>query len=179
MESETDRDLRETFHGLYNEHADEVFRFLAGRTDRATAQDLLHGVFLVAWNRRRLLVEIDPQDRIRWLIVVARNLCSEHERSVRREKRALHRLPIDIPSPPTDDEVVRQVDAEVFVSDLWGQLTPAEKDLVEALVANDGSHILAASALEMPAGTVSSRRSRLRNRLRHGGASTRGRGDLQ
>lgn len=175
MANEANQNQREAFHVLYGEHADEVFRYLTARTDPATAQDLLHGVFLVAWNRRRLLIEIEPHERIRWLIVVARNLHREHERGARREQRALDRIHLDSSSPPSDDEAVSRVDATVVVADLWGHLSAAEKELVEALVANDGSHILAARTLEVPVGTVSSRRSRLRKRLGHGSAANRGR----
>src|SRR5689334_14246500 len=86
-----------------------VRRFLARRTDPATADDVLAEVLLVLWRR----LDAVPADPLPWAYGIARNCLANAERSTRRQRRLAAKIAVvDPPSevPATDpgpDERVR------------------------------------------------------------------------
>jgi RNA polymerase sigma factor (sigma-70 family) len=74
-----------TVEDLYRAHAQHVLAYALRRSDKATAEDVVSEVFLVA-NRR--LVEV-PADARPWLYGVARRVLANQRRSEKR-RAALH-----------------------------------------------------------------------------------------
>ncbi|WP_148611521.1 RNA polymerase sigma factor [Nocardioides rubriscoriae] len=134
------------------EVVEPVRRFLARRTDPATAEDVLAEVLLVCWRR---LGEV-PDAPLPWAYGVARHCLANAERGARRQQRVAARVAtVDPPATrvagPGDDEppaveVVSEAlatlpakDAELLRLWAWEQLTPAEIALVLDLTPNAAS----------------------------------------
>ena len=118
-------------------------RFLARRTDAATADDVLADTLLVCWRR----IDEVPDDALPWAYGVARNCLRNAERSARRQERVAARLaaePVD-PGPPEDLALhdalagLRPDDAELLRLWAWERLTPAEIATVLDITANAAS----------------------------------------
>jgi RNA polymerase sigma-70 factor (ECF subfamily) len=120
-------------------------RFLARRTDPATADDVLADTLLVCWRRRDEL----PDDPLPWAYGVARNCLANAQRSGRRQLRLAARIAVVDPpatttaeAEPADDRVadalaaLRPADAELLRLWAWEQLTPAEIATVLGLTPN-------------------------------------------
>lgn len=110
-------------------------RFLARRTDAATADDVLAETLLVCWRR---LDEL-PDDPLPWAYGVARHCLANVERSVRRQRRVAARLAVvDPPREAADragsrDDVLHEAlaalgddEAELVRLWAWEQLAPRE-----------------------------------------------------
>ncbi|WP_277210858.1 RNA polymerase sigma factor [Isoptericola croceus] len=83
---------------LWDAHAVRVQAYLLRHSDPDTAQDLLSETFLVAWRR---LADV-PDDALPWLLVVARNLRRNAERSQSRRRRLDTELAhLENAAPPT------------------------------------------------------------------------------
>ncbi|KQW49446.1 RNA polymerase [Nocardioides sp. Root1257] len=122
-------------------------RFLARRTDAATAEDVLAETLLVCWRR----VEDLPDEPLPWAYAVARNCLRNAQRSAHRQERVAARLAAQPTVEPTDpgapDDTVlddalarlRPDDAELLRLWAWEQLTPAEIATVLDITANAAS----------------------------------------
>ena len=107
-------------------------RFLARRTDAATAEDVLAETLLVCWRR---LDEV-PQEPLPWAYGVARHCLANAERSRRRQDRLVTRIAtLDPPRPAGDQtspdlstalELLRPQDAELLRLWAWEDLSPPE-----------------------------------------------------
>jgi RNA polymerase sigma-70 factor (ECF subfamily) len=127
---------RERFEAVAPALVDPLRRYLARRTDPATADDVLAETLLVCWRR---LDEL-PDDPLPWSYGVARNCLANAERGVRRQQRLAARIAAVDPPPeasagpdpvgdPDLDEALaalREEDAELLRLWAWEQLTPAE-----------------------------------------------------
>ncbi|KAA1416923.1 sigma-70 family RNA polymerase sigma factor [Nocardioides humilatus] len=125
-------------HALFERRALEVVepvrRYLARRTDHATAEDVFAEVMLVLWRR----LDEAPDDLAPWIYRVASNCLANAQRGARRQLRLATRIAaVDPPreaSPeePSFDEVhdalarMRPADAELLRLWAWEQLTPTE-----------------------------------------------------
>ncbi len=111
-------------------------RFLARRTDPATADDVLSETLLVCWRR---FDEMPPDAPLSWAYAVARNCLANARRSAQRQERVAGRLvAVDRPREGADpdesrDDVVHEAlarlrpeEAELLRLWAWEQLTPAE-----------------------------------------------------
>ncbi|GAA2796209.1 RNA polymerase sigma factor [Crossiella cryophila] len=125
-------------------------RYLARRTDPATADDVLSETLLVCWRRRAEL----PVEPLAWAYAVARNCLANAERARRRQDRLLVRIwqlarpPEQAPPEPPpagsdpDPELaaalarLSAVDAELVRLWAWEELGPAEIALVVGLSPN-------------------------------------------
>ncbi|MBT0769056.1 sigma-70 family RNA polymerase sigma factor [Kineosporia sp. J2-2] len=133
---------RTRFEGLVAELIEPLRRFLARRTDPATAEDVLAETLLVCWRR---LSEI-PAEPLPWAYGVARNCLANAERSRRRQDRLVARLvTLDPPGPPAGDASVdlttalarlRPQDAELLRLWAWEELAAAEIGQVLGISAN-------------------------------------------
>jgi RNA polymerase sigma-70 factor (ECF subfamily) len=128
-ESQDERRLRT----LFDQHATRVFAYAARHSDPGTAQDIVSEVFLVAWRR---IADV-PEDALPWLLVSARNVLHNHQRSMSRRQRlaeavaGAERLAASIPA--AEETAVRR---DEMLSALAG-LTAVEREAV-LLVAWDG-----------------------------------------
>jgi RNA polymerase sigma-70 factor (ECF subfamily) len=130
----------ERFEALARELVDPLRRFLARRTDPATADDVLADTLLVCWRR----LDDVPEDPLPWAYGVARNCLANALRSGRRQERVAAKVAaVDPPPevvPATDDgdadlaaalATLSETDAELLRLWAWEQLTAAE--IAEAL----------------------------------------------
>ena len=138
-----DESRRERFEEVAPGLIEPVRRFLARRTDPATAEDVLAETLLVYWRRATEL----PDEPLPWVYGVARNCLRNAERAARRQERVAARLmaqPAD-PGPPDDpalDEAMatlRPEEAELLRLWAWEQLTPAEIAVVLGVSPNAAS----------------------------------------
>jgi RNA polymerase sigma factor (sigma-70 family) len=156
------------FGALFERHADEIYNFCFRRTaDWALAEDLTSVVFLEAW-RKRSRVDLVNDPPLPWLYGVATNVLRNHSRSLRRFRAALRRLPRPEHGPDIAEEATDRLADEQrmrAILGLVGRLPRSEREVLELCVWAELSYEQAASALELPVGTVRSRLSRARSRL--------------
>ena len=156
------------FGTIFERHATTVYNYCFRRTGNwAQAEELTAIVFLEAW-RRRTQVQLERDEAIPWLLGVATNVLRNLRRSQRRHRAALERLPrervadfaADVDAR-LDDE--RQMRATLRALD---KLSRSDQDVLALCVWEELTYEQAALALGIPVGTVRSRLSRARARLR-------------
>ncbi|GGP08525.1 RNA polymerase sigma factor [Nonomuraea glycinis] len=158
----------DAFTAVFDAHYTEIHRYLGRRAGLDVAEDLAAETFLIAFRQRKLfdasVGEIRP-----WLYGIATNLLRRHRRAELRHYRALART-----GPPPDDDghdqrVVDRLTAGVTIArlaELLSRLSTGERDVV-LLVAYAGlSYAEVAHALNVAEGTVASRLSRARTKMR-------------
>lgn len=141
-------DRRARFEELAPALIEPLRRFLARRTDAATADDVLADTLLVCWRR---LDEL-PAEPLPFAYGVARNCLANAERGARRQQRVAAKVAsVDPPreSTPCPGEAghpladalerLRPDDAELLRLWAWEQLVPAEIATVLDISANAAS----------------------------------------
>ncbi|MFC9975739.1 RNA polymerase sigma factor [Spirillospora sp. NPDC127200] len=157
------------FGDLFDEHARVVYRYAVRVTgDWAAAEDIVSLTFLEAW---RLREKIRPEgESLRpWLLGIATNVLRNASRSARRHEAALKRMPGRDAVPDFSDELVgRLADSEELAAAhaALSRLRKAEREVFTLCVWAGLNYADAAEALGVPPGTVRSRLSRARTRLR-------------
>jgi RNA polymerase sigma-70 factor, ECF subfamily len=140
---------RERFESVAPALVDPLRRYLARRTDPATADDVVAETLLVCWRR---LDEL-PDEPLPWAYGVARRCLANADRSVRRQQRLAVRIStVDPPATSTPGPgeagdadltdamaALREEDAELLRLWAWEQLTPAEIAEVLDISANAAS----------------------------------------
>lgn len=158
----------DAFGLLFDRHARLIYNYCFRRVgNRATAQDLLSMVFLEAWRRRDK--ELPPDKVLPWLYGIATNVVRHQRRSDRRFAAALSRLPAAETEPDFADNSAERLDYEEQAQQalaLLRILPQREQDVFVLCVGMELSYEDAALALDLPVGTVRSRLSRARARLR-------------
>jgi RNA polymerase sigma factor (sigma-70 family) len=158
----------DAFGILFERHAKPVYNYLFRRTaDWSLAEDLTSLVFLEAW-RRRSEVRLERDLALPWLLGVATNVLRNRRRSQWRHRAALQRLPhereddfaADLPGRLDDERRMR------FVLRSVSKLPKREQDVLALCAWAELSYEEAAAALGIPVGTVRSRLSRARARMR-------------
>jgi RNA polymerase sigma-70 factor, ECF subfamily len=170
---ETDRQLLRhadpaMFGTLFERHGRAVYNYCFRQTaDWSAAEDLTSIVFLEAW-RRRKEVRIHGDTLLPWLYGVATNVLRNRSRSLRRYRSALVRMPVDHEIDFADDADERIDDERQMrrVLDAVRLLPKRDQDVLALCVWSELSYEEAAVALDVPVGTVRSRLSRARRRLR-------------
>ena len=176
MPPPTDRELWErarageaaAFGVLFERHARAVYNYCFRRTaDWAAAEDLTSVVFLDAW-RKRDAVRLEGENARPWLLGVATNVLRNRWRSERRYRAALTRLPLERGTGFADDADARVDDERRMRASLrsLARLRRDERDVFTLCAWEGLSYDEAATALGIPSGTVRSRLSRARARLR-------------
>jgi RNA polymerase sigma factor (sigma-70 family) len=158
----------EAFGVLFERHARAVYNYLFRRTaDWSTAEDLTSIVFLEAW-RRRGEVRLERDLALPWLLGVATNVLRNRRRSQWRHRAALERLPRERSEDFEDDAAARLDDERRMRGVLRSvaSLPKREQDVLALCVWAELSYEEAAVALGVPVGTVRSRLSRARGRMR-------------
>jgi RNA polymerase sigma-70 factor (ECF subfamily) len=160
----------QSFGELFERHSRAVFAYCARRTaDLALADDLTSVVFLEAWRHRDRTQIASSPNALPWLLGVANNVTRNAHRSLRRHRSALSRLVVLPDTHDTANEAVDRADAEhslrAALSAIEG-LSVGERDVVMLVLWSDLSYEETASALGLRLGTVRSRLSRARTKLR-------------
>lgn len=147
MPLEQDDDRRARFEALAPELMEPLRRFLARRTDAATADDVLGDTLLVCWRR---LDEL-PDEPLPWAYGVARNCLANIQRTTRRQQRVAAKVAaVDPPRAATTEDGgspdlaealarLRPDDAELLRLWAWEQLSAAEIATVLEITPNAAS----------------------------------------
>ena len=156
------------FGTIFERHATTVYNYCFRRTGNwAQAEELTAIVFLEAW-RRRTQVQLERDEAIPWLLGVATNVLRNLRRSQRRHGAALERLPRERVADFTADVDARLDDERQMRATLRAldKLQRSDQDVLALCVWEELTYEQAALALGIPVGTVRSRLSRARARLR-------------
>jgi RNA polymerase sigma-70 factor, ECF subfamily len=158
----------EQFTLLFRRHAPHIQRYVTRRLGPDAADDIVAETFLLAF---RQLERYDQSraDARPWLYGIATNLIGRHRRAEVRLYRALARTGADPVAEPFTDRVDDRVSASMGTKRLaaaLARLSAAHRDTLLLVAWGDLSYDEVATALGVPVGTVRSRLSRARSRLR-------------
>ena len=158
----------EAFGTIFERHARTVYNYCFRRTGNwSQAEELTAIVFLEAWRRRGQVV-LERDEAVPWLLGVATNVLRNLRRSQRRHRAALERLPREHSADFTVDVDERLDDERQMRATLRAlrNLPRADQEVLALCVWEELTYEQAAFALGIPVGTVRSRLSRARARLR-------------
>ncbi|MFJ5710342.1 RNA polymerase sigma factor [Streptomyces sp. NPDC093105] len=153
----------------YDAHARVLFQYayrMCG--DRAAAEDVVSATFLEAW-RCRGKVHADGGSLRPWLLGIATNVLRGAAREARRRDAALARMPDSGVLPDFSDAVASRLADEERLRAArvaLGRLRRREREVFGLVVWAGLDYATAGEALGIPVGTVRSRLSRARERLR-------------
>ncbi len=158
----------EAYGLLFERYADAIANYCFRRVgDWATAEDLLSIVFLEGWRRRDK--QLPPGKVLPWLYGIAGNVVRNQRRAQRRYAAALRRLREAEPEAYAVERAEERLDEERQMNrvlTLVGRLPRREQEVFTLCAWSEFSYEDAALALGIPVGTVRSRLSRARARLR-------------
>ncbi|MBG6105372.1 RNA polymerase sigma-70 factor (ECF subfamily) [Micromonospora vinacea] len=158
------------FAELFDQYARSVYNHAFRLTaDWATAEDVMAATYLQAW-RSRERVTAEGGSLRPWLLGIATNEARNHIRSNRRYRRmAAALLASDVTVPDHADEVAGRLDDSRRIAaaiDALARLRRPEREVLTLCLWEGLDYESAAEALGVPVGTVRSRLSRARARLR-------------
>lgn len=156
------------FAGVFDRYWTDVHRYIARRLGSQVAADVAGEVFLEAF-RRRDRYDTSRPDARPWLYGIASNLVSGHRRTEQRHLSLLARAAGDDVAEAFEERSDSRVEAVRFrprLVTMLEQLRPADRDLLLLIAWADLSYEEAAEVLGLRIGTVRSRLSRLRRRVR-------------
>jgi RNA polymerase sigma factor (sigma-70 family) len=148
----------ERFAVLFDRHAPHIHRYLARRTDRQVADDLVAETFLAAFAKRDRY-DLSHPDARPWLYGIATNLVGQQRRDQARQYRISQAAAAGPEVPGHADRVAADVTAQA--------MRPLLDAALAALSAGEVSR-----ALDIPVGTVQSRLHRARTKVRQALAGT-------
>jgi RNA polymerase sigma factor (sigma-70 family) len=159
----------DAFGLIFDEYARAVYNLgLRLTANWSIAEDVVSLTFLEAW---RLRARIDPggESLQPWLLGIAVNVCRNQARASRRHQAAMSRIPPPPVVPDFAAELAGRLDDTAqlrqVVKALSG-LRRSEREVIALCVWSGLDYAAAARALNVPVGTVRSRLSRARRRLR-------------
>ncbi len=157
------------FVAIFDRYRARIFRAAFRKTNSvADAEEVVAIVFFEAW-RLRKRVRIVDGSLLPWLLTVASNVTSNLGRSHRRYARMLARLP---PPEQHDDHstwVEQRIEHRAktrALSAALATLSPGDRAVVDLCLIEELTMSDAATALNVPVGTVKSRLNRARRQLR-------------
>lgn len=153
---------------LFDDHARDLYRYLARRVGPSAAEDLLGRTFLTA------VEQIERFDPARghpraWLFGIAARLIQRHHRDEARQLAAYARLPLTAATDLDTVTIAARADAAAQRGRLIEALRAMADDDREVLLFYawaDLSYAEIAQALDIPLGTVRSRLHRARRQVR-------------
>ncbi|MBO0805933.1 MAG: RNA polymerase sigma factor [Nocardiopsaceae bacterium] len=159
----------DAFGELFDSHSRAVHRLAYRLTgNRQEAEEVVSLTFLEAW-RLRSRVHPDGESLLPWLMGIAVNVARNITRASRRHRAAMARLPGPTAMPDFAEEVAGRLDDAAELACIrfaFSQLRPEEQDVVSLCAWSGLDYAEAARALGIPVGTVRSRLSRARAKLR-------------
>jgi RNA polymerase sigma-70 factor (ECF subfamily) len=158
----------ERFATIFERYFSQIRQYLARRVGTKIADDLAAEVFVVAFAERR---RYDPARECArpWLYGIATNLAGSHRRREERHYRALARADARLIAPSDEDLIADRVSASAAGPALAGALAAldrGDRDVLLLVALADLSYAEVAESLGIPYGTVCSRLSRARRRVR-------------
>ena len=171
---EASRSQPEEFAALFDRHAPLIHRYIARRVGIQSADDLVAETFLAAF-RRRLRYETSQRDARPWLYGIATHLISQHRREESRQLRIHRAASGELAEPGHSDRVAGDLTASAVrgvLAAALADLPDRERDVLVLIAWEQLSYDEVATALHIPVGTVRSRLSRGRARVREALART-------
>jgi RNA polymerase sigma factor (sigma-70 family) len=158
----------EQFTEVFRRHAPYIQRYVVRRLGEDAADDIVAETFMLAFRQRD---SYDPAraDARPWLYGIATNLIGRHRLAETRKYRALARTGADPVTESFTDRVDDRVSASAAGRLLAAALARLPEELRDTLLLvawGDLSYEETATALGIPVGTVRSRVSRARSKLR-------------
>ncbi len=159
---------RDAFGLLFERHARTIYNYCFRRVGSwDAAEDLVSIVFLEAWRRRDKSLPAGKE--LPWLLGIATNVVRNRRRAERRYAAALRRVPAPEPEPSFAEDSDDRLADEAWMQralQLLSRLPRREQEVFALCAWSELSYEDAAVALHIPVGTVRSRLSRARARLR-------------
>lgn len=152
---------------IFDRHFDVVHGYIRKRVGGSLVDDLASQTFLIAFDNRAKYDGARPNARP-WLLGIATNLIHGKHRQEQRQLRAYGRAGAESDVDPLEG-IEARADAKRLRPQLAAVLAALPKDEVDALLLfawAELSYEEIAEALELPIGTVKSRLSRSRRRIR-------------
>jgi RNA polymerase sigma-70 factor (ECF subfamily) len=145
---------------LFKRHSRSVYAYCARRTGNLDlAEDLTSVVFMEVFRRRRK-VQLSSPSALPWLFGVANNVIRNADRSLRRYRSALNRIPVPENGMSSEEDAIERFGAQEALAsalEAISTLTQREQDVVLLVLWSDFTYADAATALGIPVGTVRSR----------------------
>jgi len=156
------------FGDLFVRHANRIHNYCFRRTGSWTlAEDATSQTFMETWRKRSSIAVTDSL--LPWLFVAANNVCRNSERASRRATNLLVKAPLTEHVRDHADDVAARIDSERQMQRVLlalRTLKRADQDVVAMCDWEGLSYDEAATVLGVPIGTVRSRLSRARARLK-------------
>ena len=150
----------EAFALLFDRHFRTIHRFARGRVGPELADDVASETFAIAF-RRRTAYDLERDNALPWLYGIAVNLIREQRRGEERRLRAYAKATHgDEPRAEIADGLDGTLAAALLA------LSAQERDLILLHAWAELSYEQLAEALQLPLGTVRSKLSRVRAKLR-------------
>lgn len=158
----------DAFAALYDEHFPSIYDYVASRLGRDVADDLAADTFVIALRKQG---EYDPEKgAVRpWLFGIATRLVAQHRRQETRRYRALARVGREEIADSHENRVINWVSAEGLqprLATALAALPRGQRDVLLLSALAQFSHEEIAQALGISYGTVGSRLSRARKKVR-------------
>jgi RNA polymerase sigma factor (sigma-70 family) len=156
------------FVRLFDRHVQIVGAFLASRVGISLAEDLTSETFLIAFSRMRSY-DLGRPDARPWLLGIASNLMRHHWRSEARQLAAYSRTIGDQLAGDDQESINDRLDAvrsSARLAEGLRKLSRRELDPLLLLAWGNLTYEEISHALRLPIGTVKSRISRGRRKLR-------------
>jgi RNA polymerase sigma factor (sigma-70 family) len=158
----------DSFTAVYDRYVQDIHRYAAGRLDGQSAEDVAAETFCVAFDRRD---RFDPaRGSLRpWLFGIATHLVAQHRRKEARHYQALGRMRRDRSAEGHDSRVAAAVTAQGMQPQLakaLAGLSRGERDVLLLVALAQLSYEEVAEALGISPGTVGSRLSRARTKVK-------------
>jgi RNA polymerase sigma-70 factor (ECF subfamily) len=165
----------EQFGVIFERYFSQIHQYLARRVGTKIADDLTAEVFVAAFAQRQRY-DLTRDCARPWLYGIATNLAGSHRRQEERRYRALARVDARLVTPSDEDMIADRISASAAGPALAGALAAldrGDRDVLLLVALADLSYPEVAESLGIPYGTVCSRLSRARRRLREslGGTS--------
>ena len=156
------------FGEVFDRHFRPIYWYLGRRVGGQLADELAAEVFVLAFEQRARYDAARPDARP-WLFGVAANLLRRYRRRERRRLLAYARTGAASVAPDEIEDAQNRADAARTgkqVALALAALRPEEREVLLLFAWAELSHEEIAQALQIPVGTVRSRRSRARTRIR-------------
>lgn len=155
------------FGELFDRHYAPVHRFINRRLGSELADELAAETFTRAFKARHKY-DRDKPDAVPWLFGIANNLMRNHMRTELRKLRAYARTgidPVEEFASDSDSRIIAGSDRRALVSAL-AKLSKDEREVMLLFAWAELSTAQIAEAIDAPEGTVRSRLSRARKKIR-------------
>jgi len=164
------------FGELFDDHANAVYRHGLRLTgDHCLAEDVVSSTFLHAWQLRGR-IDAEGGTLRPWLLGIATNVIRNLARKRRRDRSLLERVAPREEVPDFAEDTAALLDDRNALTQVHASMTrlrPQEREVVALCVWAGLDYAAAAEALGVPVGTIRSRLSRARAKLREPPAHAR------